>query len=157
MFDYKTIRSYRSNWLFGQAKLILPLSIDYKSYEILSTLFLPHERVCPWMRLNPHIVYSHFLVDTIPWNTPGWKLQRYSCACGFYSWRCKIPTSFLAPLPGNSSYIIYGLSRPRIFFFLFLDSTSTTATHGAAIPFTALFTQERVLGASTLCWPNSFY
>ena len=29
-------------------------------------------------------------------------------------------------------------------FFLF-DSTSTPATHGAAIPFTALFTQERVL------------
>ena len=25
-------------------------------------------------------------------------------------------TSFLAPLPGKGSYIIYGLSRPRIFF-----------------------------------------
>ena len=31
------------------------------------------------------------------------------------------------------------------FFFFFLDSTSTPATHGAAIPFTTLFTQERVL------------
>ena len=31
------------------------------------------------------------------------------------------------------------------FFFFFLDSTSTPVTHGAAIPFTALFTQERVL------------
>ena len=30
-------------------------------------------------------------------------------------------------------------------FFFFLDSISTPATHGAAIPFTALFTQERVL------------
>ena len=29
--------------------------------------------------------------------------------------------------------------------FFFFDSTSTPATHGAAIPFTALFTQERVL------------
>ena len=36
-------------------------------------------------------------------------------------------------MPGNSSYIIYGLSRPHIFFFFFLDSTSTPATHGAAI------------------------
>ena len=27
-------------------------------------------------------------------------------------------TSFLAPLPGNGSYIIFGLSRPRIFFLL---------------------------------------
>ena len=30
-------------------------------------------------------------------------------------------------------------------FFFFFDSTSTPVTHGAAIPFTALFTQERVL------------
>ena len=37
------------------------------------------------------------------------------------------------------------------FYFFFFDSTSTPATHGAAIPFTALFTQERVLRASTLC------
>jgi len=36
-------------------------------------------------------------------------------------------------------------------FFFFLDSTSTPATHGAAIPFIALFTQERVLRAKTLC------
>ena len=42
-------------------------------------------------------------------------------------------------------------------FFFFFDSTSTPVTHRAAIPFTALFTQERVLWASTLCWPNSFY
>ena len=31
----------------------------------------------------------------------------------------KIPTSFLAPLPGNGSYIIFGLSRLRIFFIFF--------------------------------------
>jgi hypothetical protein len=38
----------------------------------------------------------------------------------------KYPTSFLVPLPGNGSYIIY---RPSLFLypFLFFDSTSTPA------------------------------
>ena len=44
-------------------------------------------------------------------------LQIYLC-------RYEIPTSFLAPLPGNGSYIIYGLSRPCIFIFLFLSFLS---------------------------------
>ena len=42
------------------------------------------------------------------------------------------------------SYIIYGLSRPRI-SFLFFISTSTPATHGAAILSTALYPNRRVL------------
>ena len=37
-------------------------------------------------------------MDTIPWNTLGWKLQRYPCACGFDSWRCKIPTALVSKL-----------------------------------------------------------
>ena len=57
---------------------------------------------------------------------------------------CKIPTSFLAPLLGNGSYIIFGLSRPRIFFILF-PSISTPATHVAAILSTALYPNGRVL------------
>ena len=87
--------------------------------------------------------------------SPLWKLQRYPCACRFYSWRYKVPTSFLAPLPGNGSYIIFGLSHPRILFFFF-DSTSMPIIHGAAIPSTTLFTQQQVLWASIFRWPNSF-
>ena len=56
----------------------------------------------------------------------------------------KVPTSFLAPLPGSGSYIIFGLSRPHIFFLLCL-STSTPATHGEAIFSTALYPNGRVL------------
>ena len=41
-------------------------------------------------------------------------------------------TIFLVLLPGNGSYIIFGLSRPRN-FFIFFPSTSTPATHGEAI------------------------
>ena len=48
------------------------------------------------------------------------------------------------PLPGNGSYIIFGLSYPRI-FFIFFPSTSTPATHGAAILSTALYPKGRVL------------
>jgi len=84
------------------------------------------------------------------------KATAISVRLGFYSWRCKVLTSFLAPLPENSSYIIFGLSRPRIFFFFF-DSTSNPVIHGAAIPSTALFTQEWVLWASVFRWPHSYH
>ena len=68
---------------------------------------------------EPVVSALTFPVDTKPWNTLGWRLQRYPCACGFYLWRCKVPTCFLAPLLENGSYIIFGLSHPRIFFFFF--------------------------------------
>jgi len=44
----------------------------------------------------------------------------------------------------NTNYIIYGLSRPRI-FFIFSDSTFTPATHGATILSIALYPKGRVL------------
>ena len=47
-------------------------------------------------------------------------------------------------MPGNGSYIIFGLSRPRI-FFIFFPSSFTPATHGAAILSTALYPKGRVL------------
>ena len=53
-------------------------------------------------------------------------------------------TSFLAPLSGNGSYIICGLSRPHI-FFIFFPSTFTPATLGAAILSLALYPNGRVL------------
>ena len=45
---------------------------------------------------------------------------------------------------GERSYIIFGLSRPLI-FFIFFPSTFTPTTHGAAIPSTALYPNGRVL------------
>ena len=43
-------------------------------------------------------------------------------------------------MPRNGSYIIFGLSCPRI-FFIFFPSTSTPATLGAAILSLALYPQ----------------
>ena len=67
------------------------------------------------------------LVDSVLTFSSGYDTLEYSWVKATAVFVClqilfvsyKIPTSFLAPLPGNGSYIIFGLSRPRIFFIFF--------------------------------------
>jgi hypothetical protein len=72
-----------------------------------------------------------------------------------YLWSLKYSTSFLAPLPGNGGYILFGHSSP-LYLFLFFDSISTPAIHGVAIHSTALYTKGRVLWATAIFKTNPF-